>query len=363
MIDMTIGILGGGQLGRMLALAGFPLGVRARILDPSPDTPAGHVATLICADYRDRAALEQLAADAAVITYEFENVPVESVLFLEERLPVSPPSRALEIAQDRLSEKSFFQSLAIPTPRFAPVASAEDLKRAIQQIGLPAVLKTRRMGYDGKGQSIVREQSDLVQAWEALGRTSLILEEFIQFERELSMLAVRSHTGEIAFYPLVENHHRGGILRLSLAPAPRLSGKLQALAENYAQKILKELNYTGVLALELFQVGDGLLANEMAPRVHNSGHWTIEGAVTSQFENHLRAILGWPLGLTEAREYCAMVNLIGEIPQIETLLKIPGAHLHLYGKRPRPGRKLGHITLCESNPESLEAKLSLILPR
>ncbi|MCI2430352.1 5-(carboxyamino)imidazole ribonucleotide synthase [Candidatus Acetothermia bacterium] len=359
---MTIGILGGGQLGRMLALAGYPLGLRLRFLDPAAEAPVKDLSELNVAPYDDYEALRRFAQDCDLITYEFENVPAESARFLSSMRAIYPPPKALDASQDRFAEKNFFQSLSIPTPRFALVASAEDLKRAIQQIGLPAVLKTRRMGYDGKGQTIVREQSDLLQTWEALGRTSLILEEFIQFERELSMLAVRSRTGELAFYPLVENHHRDGILRLSLAPAPGVSAQLQALAESYARKILEALNYVGVLALELFDVGAlcavPLLANEMAPRVHNSGHWTIEGAVTSQFENHLRAILGWPLGSIEPRGYCAMLNLIGRVPNSETVLKIPGAHLHLYGKSPRPGRKLGHITLCETSEELLEAKLA-----
>lgn len=357
---MKIGILGGGQLGRMLALAGYPLGLRFRALDPSPDGPIRDLAELIVADYRNQEALERFAADVDVITYEFENVPVESVRFLAERFPIYPPPKALEVSQDRLTEKSFFQSLSIPTPPFARVDSEEDLEKFVEQIGLPAVLKTRRMGYDGKGQSLVREQGDLTRAWEALGNVPLILEGFIAFERELSLLAVRSRTGAMAFYPLVENHHRAGILQLSLAPAPQITAELQALAESYARKILTALDYVGVLALELFQVGDQLIANEMAPRVHNLGHWTIEGAVTSQFENHLRAILGWPLGSAQARGFCAMINLIGTTPDSAEVLKIPGAHLHLYGKRARPGRKLGHITLCESTPESLTEKLARV---
>lgn len=353
---MKIGILGGGQLGRMLALAGYPLGLRFRALDPSPDAPAGDLAALVVADYSNQEALGEFAADVDVMTYEFENVPVESVRFLAERLPIYPPAKALEVSQDRLTEKSFFQSLGIPTPPFASADSEEDLERAIEQIGLPAVLKTRRMGYDGKGQFVIRERSEVARVWES--SPSLILEGFIAFERELSILAVRGRSGATALYPLTENHHRDGILRLSLAPAPGLSAELQAQAERYATKILEALNYVGVLAIELFQRQGELLANEMAPRVHNSGHWTIEGAVTSQFENHLRAILGWPLGSTDPLGHCAMLNLIGETPKIEEVLQIPGAHLHLYGKAPRPGRKLGHITLCEPTKEALEAKLA-----
>jgi len=360
---MKIGVLGGGQLGRMLALAGYPLGLRFCFLDPSPQAPAGHLAELVIAPYDDPDALQRFAAQVDLVTYEFENVPVSSARQLAQHRPVSPPPEALEASQDRLTEKRFFRSLGIPTPAFAPVASLAELEGAVEQIGLPAVLKTRRFGYDGKGQMILRTPSDLRPAWEALGSLPLILEEFIAFERELSILGVRGRDGALAFYPLVENHHRDGILRLSLAPAPRLTQELQAVAEGYAKKILEALSYVGVLALELFERHGELLANEMAPRVHNSGHWTIEGAVTSQFENHLRAICGLPLGETSPRGYCAMINLIGSIPNRDAVLAFPGAHLHLYGKEARPGRKLGHITLCESDPDLLEAKLKQILSR
>ncbi len=356
---MRVGILGGGQLGRMLALAGLPLGVRCWVLDPSPEAPAREVATHICADYRDPSALEQLAQSVDVITYEFENVPVESAQALAERRSVYPPPRALLVSQDRLNEKTFFQSLGIPTPRFARVDTFEDLCNAAEQIGLPAVLKTRRFGYDGKGQYLIRDRNDIERAWAALGSAPLILEEYIAFERELSIIAVRGRDGTCAFYPLVENYHREGILRRSLAPAPRLDEDLQALAESYGKKILEALNYVGTLALELFHRGE-ILANEIAPRVHNSGHWTIEGAVTSQFENHIRAILGFPLGTTKARGQCAMFNIIGEIPDCQAILRIPGAHLHLYGKAPRPGRKLGHVTFCEPSDELLAPKLATL---
>ncbi len=352
---MKIGILGGGQLGRMIALAGYPLGLRFRFLDPSAQAPA--VADLIPASYDDQQALRRFAEHLDIVTYEFENVPLQAVRFLAERVRVSPPPQALEVSQDRLHEKTFFRKLGIPTPQFAPIDSETDMKHALESIGLPAVLKTRRFGYDGKGQSIIREPSDLAPAWDAVGRVPSILEEFIVFERELSILAVRSSTGAIAFYSVVENHHRDGILRVSFAPAPHLTPESQAQAEGYATKALEALDYVGLLTLEFFQRQGELCANEMAPRVHNSGHWTIEGAITSQFENHLRAILGWPLGATDTVGSCAMLNLIGELPQIEEILKIPGAHLHLYGKAPRPGRKLGHITLCEPSPEALEAKL------
>ncbi|MEO7909689.1 MAG: 5-(carboxyamino)imidazole ribonucleotide synthase [Roseiflexaceae bacterium] len=378
MTSTTIGILGAGQLGRMLALAGYPLGLRFRFLDPAPDAPAGHMAEHIQAGYADTTTLEQFSAGLDAVTYEFENVPVAAAHFLAERVPVYPPPAALEVAQDRLVEKTFFQQLGITTPPFAPVDSQADLDAAIAQIGLPAVLKTRRFGYDGKGQIILREPADAATAWARLGDTPLILEGFVPFERELSILAARGRNGETAFFPLVENQHREGILRLSLAPAPDITPALQSAAEQIAARALASLEYVGVLAIELFQVASDelqatsdehpshsslvtyyspLVVNEMAPRVHNSGHWTIEGAEISQFEQHLRAVLGLPLGATTARGYSAMVNLIGALPDPAAVLAIPGAHLHLYGKRPRAGRKVGHITLRAETEDLLRARL------
>ncbi len=355
---MTIGILGGGQLGYMLALAGYPLGLHFRFLDPSPEAPVGRIAQRVTADYTDEAALEKFASGLELVTYEFENVPVEAANFLAERVPVYPPPAALEAAQDRLSEKHLFQKLAIATTEFAPVLKPNDLDAAVKHIGLPAVLKTCRMGYDGKGQWILRTADDVAKAKRELPAAPLILERFVSFTRELSVLAVRSRTGEIAFYPLAENHHRGGILRLSLAPAPRLEPPIQRAAEDAARRILESLKYVGVLAIEFFESSGRLLANEMAPRVHNSGHWTIEGAVTSQFENHLRAVLGLPLGSPGPAGYCAMLNLIGNLPDSSEVLAVPDAHLHLYGKSPRPGRKLGHVTLRAASPERLALRLS-----
>ena len=355
---MIIGVLGAGQLGRMLALAGVPLGLRLRFLDPTPDAPAGQVAEQIVAGYDDPAALDRFAAGLTAATDEFENVPVAAAHYLSERVPVFPPPAALEIAQDRLAEKTFFARLDIPTPPFAPVDTQADLHAALARIGPPAVLKTRRGGYDGKGQWVIRTPEQAATAWtEAAGRP-LILEGFVPFTRELSMLAVRGRAGATACYPLVENTHHDGILRRSLAPAPGLTPALQARTEGYAAQVLDALGYVGVLAIELFQVGDTLLANEMAPRVHNSGHWTIEGAGTSQFANHLRAGLGWPLGVTEARGVSAMANLIGTLPDPAAVLAVPGAHLHLYGKEPRPERKLGHVTLCADDPATLAARLA-----
>jgi 5-(carboxyamino)imidazole ribonucleotide synthase len=355
---MTIGILGGGQLGYMLALAGYPLGLHFRFLDPSPEAPVGRIANRVTADFNDHHALEKFSHGLEVVTYEFENVPVAAAQFLAERVPVYPPTVALEEAQERLREKRLFRGLEIPTTEFAEVAKREDLDAAVEQVGLPAMLKTCRMGYDGKGQWLLRTAEDVEKARLELPEVPLILEKFVPFTRELSILGVRGRSGEIAFYPLIENHHRGGILRLSLAPAPNLTAGLQLEAEDAARKLLKALGYVGVLCIEFFEVGGRLLANEMAPRVHNSGHWTIEGAVTSQFENHLRAILGMPLGSTTAMGVSAMINLIGEIPENAEVLNVSNAHLHLYGKEPRAGRKLGHVTVRADRPEKLQQRLA-----
>src|SRR5262249_6768599 len=348
----NIGILGAGQLGRMLALAGYPLGLRFRFLDPAVEAPGEGLGERGAGGYEDLEALQQFAAGLDLVTYEFENVPVATAHFLEQRLPVLPPPAALEAAQDRVTEKTFFQKAGLATVPFEAVDGRDDLAGAVERIGLPAVLKTRRYGYDGKGQGVLHRQDDVTHAWEKLGGVPLILEGFVAFEREVSLLAVRGRGGETAFYPLVENHHREGMLRLSLAPAPGLTAELQSEAEELGRRVLEALGYIGVLAVEFFQVagrrGRGtresgsarLLANEMAPRVHNSGHWTIEGAETSQFENHLRAVLGLPLGSTACAGHSAMVNLIGTLPDRATVLAIPGLHLHLYGKSPRPGRKL-----------------------
>jgi 5-(carboxyamino)imidazole ribonucleotide synthase len=355
---MIVGVLGGGQLGRMLALAGYPLGVHVRALDPTPNAPAGACCELITGRYEDPETLTHFATGAAVITYEFENVPVATARHLMQFCPIYPPAQALETAQDRLVEKKFLRQRAIPTPPFLPVDSRADLDAALAQIGLPAVLKTRRMGYDGKGQTVLRQPSDVDAAWTSLQGAPLILEGWVNFDREVSLLAVRSTTGALAFYPLIENEHRAGILRISRAPAPRLTPELQTLAEAYAQHVLETLNYVGVLAIEFFQVGQNLLANEIAPRVHNSGHWTIEGAVTSQFANHLRAILGLPLGDTSAIGQSVMLNLIGSLPDPATVLAVPGTYLHLYDKAPRPDRKLGHITLRADDEQALAERLA-----
>jgi 5-(carboxyamino)imidazole ribonucleotide synthase len=357
---MTIGILGGGQLGYMLALAGYPLGLHFRFLDPSPEAPVGRIANRVTANFNDEQALEKFSHGLRVVTYEFENVPVAAAKFLAERVPVYPPEIALEEAQDRLREKQLFRRLEIPTTEFVEIAKCEDLDAAVKQVGLPTMLKTCRMGYDGKGQWLLRTADDVEKARAEMPGVPLILEKFVPFTRELSILGVRGRNGEIAFYALIENHHRGGILRLSLAPAPNLTASLQQEAEHAARKVLEELGYAGVLCIEFFEIGGRLLANEMAPRVHNSGHWTIEGAVTSQFENHLRAILGMPLGSTAAVGVSAMINLIGEIPESAEVLNVSNAHLHLYGKEPRMGRKLGHVTVRADHFEKLQQRLSAL---
>ena len=355
---MKIGLLGGGQLGRMLALAGYTLGVRFRTLDLSSEAPAGHLTELMVADFNDLDALRRFSVGLDIITYEFENVPVASARFLARRIPVYPPPEALEMGQDRITEKTFFQSLAVPTPPFIAVDTWEDFDSALKRIGLPAVLKSRRFGYDGKGQFVIERPEDAAPAWRSLGGVPLILEGFVAFERELSVLAVRDRAGNTAFYPLVENHHAEGMLRLSIAPAPQLDPQLQTEAEDYATRALDKLNYVGLLAIEFFQREGRLFANEMAPRVHNSGHWTIEGAETSQFENHLRAIMGLPLGSTAATGYSAMVNLIGDVPDRRAVLALPETHLHMYGKSPRPNRKLGHVTIKTKDEETLQARLA-----
>jgi 5-(carboxyamino)imidazole ribonucleotide synthase len=331
---VIVGVIGGGQLGRMLALAGIPLGLSFRFLDPSPDAPAREVGELLVGEYDDPELLDRLADGAAAVTYEFENVPVGAAV----RVGALPAAPALEASQDRLVEKQLFRRLGIPTPRIDDEVET-----------FPAILKTRRLGYDGKGQRLVSGRPTGTVPGH-------VLEERVSFDRELSLLAVRAADGETRFWPLVENEHEDGILRVSRAPA---ADAPQAEAEEYGSRLLDEVGYVGVLALELFEVEGRLLANEFAPRVHNTGHWTIEGAATSQFENHLRAILGLPLGSTASRP-SLMVNLIGSTPRNEDVLRVPGAHLHLYGKEPRPGRKLGHVTLVDPTAEGERALSDLV---
>jgi len=329
-----VACIGGGQLGRMLGLAGLPLGLRFRFLDPSPEACARDVGELVVAPYDDQEGLARLADGAAVVTYEFENVPVEAAA----RVGALPPPAALEHGQDRLREKKLFQSLGIATARFGSLADS----------GLPALIKTRRLGYDGKGQRLVETTAPL--------RDDELAEELVAFERELSIVGVRGRDGETCFWPVGENVHRDGILRVTRAPA---GGAPQKEAEAVCTALMDALGYVGVLAVELFEADGRLLANELAPRVHNTGHWTIDGAETSQFENHLRAVLGLPLGPTEARAPCAMVNLIGAVPPLHELLGLPGARVHLYGKEPRAGRKVGHVTLVDPDEETVSRAVAL----
>ncbi|MBX3729689.1 MAG: 5-(carboxyamino)imidazole ribonucleotide synthase [Candidatus Sumerlaeia bacterium] len=357
---MRIGVLGGGQLGRMLALAGIPLGFEFRFRDRSPEAPARQTGELIVGDWEDEALLARFLDGLDVVTCEFENVPERLARHLADRVPVWPPPHALGTAQDRLIEKQFFFGLRIPGPVFRAVSSVADLAGALEEIGVPAVLKTRRLGYDGKGQFVLRSPDDVPRAWQAVAGAPSILEEFVPFDREVSLLAVRSAQGETAFYPLVQNRHAGGILRESRAPAPKCSPTMVRQAEDAGRRVLDELGYVGVLAIEFFVRDGQLLVNEMAPRVHNSGHWTIEGAATSQFENHVRAIAGMPLGSTAPIGESCMLNLIGELPDAAGVLRVPGAHWHAYGKPPRPGRKVGHVTVTAADREALAPRVEAV---
>lgn len=351
--------MGGGQLGRMLALAGLPLGLRFTFLEPQADAAAADVGRQLVGPYDDPGLLRQLGEESDLVTFEFESVPEGSAALLAESGRVFPPPRALAVGQDRLLEKQLFQGLGIETASYREVGSMAELDAAAE-VGFPALLKTRRLGYDGHGQRLVEERSQLEMAWQELGRVPSILERLVPFDRELSILCVRAQDGETAAYPLVENHHQEGILRLTLAPAPNLTTELEQEAATIGARILEELEYVGVLAVELFQSEGQLLANEIAPRVHNSGHWTMDGSACSQFENHLRAGLGWPLGGTKNRGYTAMLNLLGEEPDPSELLTLPSAHLHLYGKEPRPRRKLGHLNIVGEDPGQVTAQLQAV---
>ncbi|WP_386066584.1 5-(carboxyamino)imidazole ribonucleotide synthase [Tahibacter sp. UC22_41] len=355
----TVGVLGGGQLARMLALAGAPLGVRFLIVDSLADACASQVAPLLQADWRDFAALEAFASRIDVATFDFENVPAETAQWLTEHTAVYPNPRALALAQDRLAEKTLFRDIGLDTPAFAAIDSKADLQRALEEIGYPAVLKTRRLGYDGKGQFRLKSAADLDAAWAALGQAPLIVEAFVPFERELSVIAVRSRDGEFRSYPLTQNWHADGILSMSLAPAPD-SAALAGQANAFARRIAEKLDYVGTFALELFVHEGRLLGNEMAPRVHNSGHWTIEGAPCSQFENHVRAVLGLPLGDTSSLGINVMFNWIGDLPESAPVLAEPRAHWHDYGKEPRAGRKVGHATLCAFTAAEMRERLERV---
>jgi len=356
----TLGILGGGQLARMMVLAGVPLGVQFRIVDPAADACASQVAPLLNVGWGALEKLEPFAREIDAATFDFENVPAATAEWLVDHARVAPNARSLAIAQDRVLEKNLFRQCGLPTAEFADVATRAELDAALARIGAPAILKTRREGYDGKGQFRLKTVGDADAAWKALGEQAgsrgLILEGFIDFDYEASVVAVRTADGAFDTWPVTRNWHVGGILSASLAPAP-IGEAIGEAARARARAIAEELDYVGVFALELFVRGDQLLGNEMAPRVHNSGHWTIEGAVISQFENHVRAVLGMPLGDTSPRGLSCMLNWIGELPDRDALIAIPGAHWHDYGKAPRPGRKVGHATICGDDEAMLAERL------
>ena len=353
---MRIGIIGAGQLGQMLGYAARDLGVECCFVDPSASPPAADCGEVLQRPFDDSEALTELAATCDVVTYEFENVPVEALYKIDDKVPVYPPANALRHAQDRLDEKRLFDQLDIPLPGYRTVDSREDIVTAIEELGLPVVIKSRRLGYDGKGQFILREREDIDTAWKTVGGQPLIAEQWINFDFEVSCIGARNVDGDIVIYPLSRNFHEGGILKTSRSPidAPGLADR----AETYVRRMLGHLDYVGVLALELFVCGDDLFANEFAPRVHNSGHWTIEGSATSQFENHLRAIMNRPLGSTASLNHAGMVNLIGDIPG--TLRSQELGVLHDYGKAPRPGRKLGHITVTAESAAERDRLIDII---
>ncbi|TCS43841.1 5-(carboxyamino)imidazole ribonucleotide synthase [Reinekea marinisedimentorum] len=354
---MKLGVVGGGQLGRMLAQAALPLGIETKFLDPSAQSCAAAAGQLICAAYDDAEGIQQLSEGVSAVTFEFENVPPLTVEKLSQSLPAYPPANALATARDRWVEKSMFRDLGIDTPAFEKIDDQETLDAAVERLGCPAVLKTRTLGYDGKGQKVLRSTQDAAGAFAFLGSVPLIMESFVEFEYEVSCIGVRSASGDCVFYPLIHNEHRQGILYRS---QPILNSSLQSQAESVVKKVMDSLNYVGTLAFEFFVKDDQLIANEIAPRVHNSGHWTIEGSATSQFENHVRAVAGLPLGSTETRGDVAMYNIIGKLPVIEKILAIPGVHLHNYGKSERAGRKIAHLTVTSESAEQLNSRCSQV---
>ena len=353
---MRIGIIGAGQLGQMLGFAARDLDIECVFVDPSDQPPAAVCGKVIQRPFDDPEALAELAASCDVVTYEFENVPVEALHRIEDQVAVYPPASALQHSQDRLAEKQLFDRLGIPLPGYHVVDNRDDLDAAVEKLGLPLVVKTRRLGYDGKGQVVIRRRGDIDAAWQSVGGNALIAEQWVPFDYEVSCIGVRNVAGDVVIYPLSHNVHESGILRTSRSPIGTTA--LAETAERYVRTMVEHLDYVGTLALELFVCGDGLLANEFAPRDHNSGHWSIEGSRTSQFENHLRAILNRSLGSTASIGHAGMVNLIGEIPGAAR--EIDGAYVHEYGKSPRPGRKLGHITLVSDTAAARDKFLDTI---
>jgi 5-(carboxyamino)imidazole ribonucleotide synthase len=354
-----VGIVGAGQLGRMLALAAYPLGLECEFLDRSEATPGAQVARSLIGELEDPRLLAELARRSDVLTFDWENIAGAALRPLESLTLIRPPRAALKVSQDRLHEKALFKRLKIPVAAHAPVDTVADLERVVARLGLPGVLKTRRLGYDGKGQFVLRAPADLGSAWASMGAPGLLYEQFQAFTREVSIVGARDRHGKIVCYPLSENHHARGILRYGRAP--HASAALEKSARSYLTRILRALDYIGVLAVEFFVVRGRLVANEMAPRVHNSGHWTIEGCITSQFENHLRAICDLPLGSTRPVGHTAMINFLGEMPSREALLRIEGLAFHDYGKEPRPGRKLGHCTIVRRSPQDRDRALRAAL--
>ena len=356
---MRIGVLGGGQLGMMLAQAGRPLGYEFRFFDPSPTACARTEGELIVGHFDDTAALARFAQGLDVATYEFENVPVATVEHVARTLPVYPGPESLRVAQDRVLEKQAFERIGFGTAPFRAAGSEHELRDAVASVGAPGVLKARKGGYDGRSQVVIQSTDEAPQAWRAIGAVPSIYEGFISFRRELSLVGVRARDGATAFYPLVENHHEGGILRTTIAPASHVPEPLQREAQRGVAALMDHLAHVGVLTVEFFQIGGGaggaLLANEFAPRVHNSGHWTIEGAATSQFLSHVHAVVGDPLAAPEPVAPSIMVNLIGVAPPEALMRAVPHVHVHMYGKQPRPGRKIGHCTIIGAPPDELRA--------
>lgn len=362
MTPTSIGILGGGQLGRMLALAGAPLGLNFRFLDPDPHCPAAHFGTLVTGAFDDPTALDRFTEGVECVTFEFENVPAAVVRRLAERVRIAPCAESLATGQDRAMEKRFFESCGVPVEAWATVDDDDTLAAALDRVGVPGVLKTRRLGYDGKGQRVVRTSADAKPAFAALHRAACTYEKLVPFTRELSVIAVRSADGAFRHWPISENVHRAGILHSTIAPAS-IDAATEATLAAHARRVMERLDHVGVLAIEFFDKGGTLLANEMAPRVHNSGHWTIDGAVTSQFENHLRAICGLPLGATTAHGHTVMLNLVGEVPPTTALAAEPDLKIHLYGKSARPGRKLGHLNVVAATAAAARERLRTLEAR
>ena len=364
----VLGVLGGGQLAQMMARAAKPLGISCIAIDPNPDACAASDAELWVSAYDNRETLLKLAERADVVTFEFENVPTSSLELLEGRVRIDPNAEALRVSSDRIAEKRYFESTGVPIGPYREVSNAAELDVAVRELGLPAVVKSCSGGYDGKGQRVLRTNVDATEARAWIGETRCIYESFVAFDRELSIIACRSREGEFVAFPLAENTHEQGMLVRSVAPA-NVTDETETQARRAARKIAERLDYVGVFAIEFFDVGGRLLANEMAPRVHNTGHWTIEGARTSQFENHVRAVMGLPLGSAEATGHSVMLNIIGKRPAPDALAGVTGAHIHDYAKAERKGRKIGHITLtgpdatiCREQAEIVNGRLGNLMP-